>query len=86
MQRLLLFSALLLVVAGVQANSWWDNFKPTNSNVRLTQTNLPIVWIDVDGEMIDTEDRITAKMKIIHNGNGQLNYADTVAHPGQNID
>ena len=86
MQRLLLFSALLLAVAGVQAYGSWDNYKPYNTNVRLTQTNLPIVWIDVDGEMIDTEDRITAKMKIIHNGNGQLNYADTVAHPGQNID
>ena len=86
MRRLLLLVTLVLVAVSAQANSWWDNFKPTNSNVRLTQTNLPIVWIDVDGTMIDTEERITARMKIIHNGNGQLNYADTVAHPGQKVD
>ena len=76
-----------MAMAGtVQANSWWDNYKPDNRNVRLTSTNLPIVWIDVDGEYIDREERITARMKIIHNGEGELNYADTVRHPGQNID
>ncbi len=86
MRQFLLLSALLLVAIAAQANYWWDNFAPDNTRVRLTQTNLPIVWIDVDGEMIDREERITARMKIIHNGDGQLNYADTVAHPGQHID
>ena len=85
--RLFLFAvAALALAAPSHANSWWDNYRPDNSNVRLTSTNLPIVWIDVDGQYIDRDERITARMKIIHNGNGQLNYADTVAHPGQRID
>ena len=32
------------------------------------------------------KDRIGGHMKIIHNGDGRLNYGDTVAHPGQHID
>ena len=87
MKRLLLLAVAVLTLAGsAHANSWWDNYLPDNTNVRLASTNLPIVWIDVDGQYIDRDVRITARMKIIHNGDGQLNYADTVAHPGQNID
>ena len=52
----------------------------------IDSTNLPIVWIDVDGQMIMRYHRIDARMKIIHNGKGRYNYADTIAHPGQNID
>ena len=83
---LLLVVAVLTLVGTARANSWWDNYRPDNRNVRLTSTNLPIVWIDVDGNYIDRDERITARMKIIHNGDGSLNYADTVAHPGQTID
>lgn len=87
MKRFLLLATLLLAVAGTaHANSWWDNYMPDNRNVRLTSTNLPIVWIEVDGNHIDRDERITARMKIIHNGDGSLNWADTVAHPGQHID
>ena len=68
-----------------RAWSWW-NYPPDNENVNITSTNLPIVWLDVDGEYIDRYERITARMKIIHNGDGQLNWADTVAHAGQHID
>ena len=68
-----------------RAWSWW-NYPPDNENVTITSTNLPIVWLDVDGEYIDRYERITARMKIIHNGDGQLNWADTVAHAGQHID
>ena len=86
-RRLILLAMAVLTLAGTaRANSWWDNYRPDNKNVRLTSTNLPIVWIDVDGNYIDRDERITARMKIIHNGDGNLNYADTVAHPGQNID
>ena len=86
-KRFLLLATLLLAVSGTaHANSWWDNYMPDNRNVRLTSTNLPIVWIDVNGNYIDRDERITARMKIIHNGAGSLNYADTVAHPGQTID
>ncbi len=74
--------ALSLSVWGQRA----DNYPPDDMTVNITSTNLPIVWIDVDGAQIDTEERITAHMKIIHNGDGNLNYGDTVAHPGQHID
>ena len=87
MRRLLLLVVAVLMLTGTaRASSWWDNYAPDNKKVRLTSTNLPIVWIQVDGQYIDSNERITARMKILHNGNGQLNYADTVAHPGQKID
>ena len=87
MRRLFLFVVALLATSGIAfAGSWWDNYTPDNKNVRLTTTNLPIVWINVDGQYIDRDEYITARMKIIHNGKGQLNYADTVRHPGQTID
>ena len=86
MKRLLLLAMAMLALA-TTARAWgWWNYPPDNEDVNLTSTNLPIVWIDVDGQYIDRYERITAQMKIIHNGEGQLNYADTIAHPGQNID
>lgn len=86
MKRVLLLAVALLTLAGTtQAWNWW-NYPPDYEFVELTSTNLPIVWIDVDGEYIDRYERITARMKIIHNGEGKLNWADTVAHPGQTID
>lgn len=63
-----------------------DNYPPDDMTVVIDSTNLPIVWIDVNGAMIMRDDRIGARMKIIHNGKGQLNYGDTVAHPGQHVD
>ena len=87
MRRLVLLVVAMLALSGtVHAGSWWDNYPPDNQKVRLTSTNLPIVWLNVDGKYIDRNQRITARMKILHNEGGQLNYADTVAHPGQHID
>lgn len=65
-----------------------DNYRSLlrNANVKVEQTNLPIVFINVGGKMILRDNYILGKMTIIHNGDGQTNYADTVAHPGQNID
>ena len=83
---LLLLAAILTLASSARADASWWNYPPDNDRVRLTSTNLPIVWIDVNGEIIDRDERITARMRIIHNGDGQLNYADTVAHPGQRID
>ena len=86
MKRLLLLAMAMLALA-TTARAWgWWNYPPDNEDVNLTSTNLPIVWIDVDGQYIDRYERITAQMKIIYNGDGQLNYADTIAHPGQTID
>ena len=62
------------------------NFPPDDPHVKLTSTNLPIVWIEVDGAAISREDRVPAHMKIIHNGDSALNWADTVTHRGQRID
>lgn len=79
--------ALTLAATPARAQSG-DNYRSLlrNRNVRVTQTNLPIVFITVNGRMIRRDDYVLARMKIIHNGDGQLNYADTVAHPGQTVD
>lgn len=64
-----------------------DNYPPTkNAQVKLSETNLPIVFIDVNGKMILREERITAKIKIIDNGTGKTNYADLAARPDQKVD
>ena len=81
----LLVMAVFAMTGTAHAWSWW-NYPPDDENVQVNSTNLPIVWLDVDGQIIDRYERITGRMKIIHNGEGQLNYADTVAHPGQHID
>ena len=86
MRQFLLIVATLTVAIGARANWWWDNFEPINPQVKLTETNLPIVFVDVDGEMIDRDERITARIKVIDNQGRQLNYADTVSHRGQRVD
>jgi len=83
-QVLALAVAAVLVVASCDKRP--SNFPPDNTGVRLDSTNLPIVWIEVDGDSIMRDTRIQARMRIIDNGEGRLNYADTVAHPGQHID
>ena len=82
---LLLLLVLSLATTSV-SHARLPNFPPDYIMVRLTSTNLPIVWITVEGRTIDRNERITATMKIIHNGDGQLNYADTVAYPNQHVD
>ena len=86
MKRLLLFSIMVLSLGLLASADSPDNYPPDDTTVTIDSTNLPIVWIDVDGAMIMREERITARMKIIHNGDGMLNYGDTIAHPGQHID
>ena len=84
MKRQLLWFTVLLW-AGCLAAQGQAIGAPHNKYVRLTSTNLPIVWLTVDST-VQQNQRITARMKILHNGDGQINYADTVAHPGQHID
>ena len=84
MKRLFFITMLVLMLAGCKHEA--VNFPPDDTGVVLTSTNLPIVWVEVRGKTIDRYERIDARMKIIDNGQGQLNYADTVAHPGQRID
>ena len=77
--------AAILAVAAA-CNRQPVNYVPDNAHVKLDSTNLPIVWIEVGGDSISRFVRTSAHMKIIHNGEGMLNYADTVAHKGQHID
>lgn len=81
-----LFLSLLLLSSSVICAQRSDNYKPDNKNVVFTETNLPIVFIDTQNQMIDRENRITAKIKIIDNGKGQPNYMDTIAYPNQKAD
>lgn len=56
--------------------------------VKLTETNLPIVLINTNGlcNQMTQERNISARMCIIHNGEGQLNHADTAAYREQRME
>ncbi|MBO4803009.1 MAG: CotH kinase family protein [Muribaculaceae bacterium] len=84
MKRFVVLLAIV-VLAGLLPSSAVLLSSPINKNVKLKSTNLPIVWLTADGTM-NHDERITARMKIIDNGTGQLNYTDTIAHPGQHVD
>ena len=86
MKRFLIMLALVLTTCRLAQAQDPNNYPPDDTTVEIDSTNLPIVWIDVDGATITRTDRISARMKIIHNGKGRLNYGDTVAHPGQHVD
>lgn len=86
---------LLLVFAGclvaVSSFAQWDgrewvadNFAPSQK-VTFTQTNLPLVFINVKGQVIHHGSRILGMVKIIDNGDGH-NYRDTIAHAHQKVD
>ena len=84
MKRLMLLT-VAIVLAGCFHAKAQAVCSPMNPRVKLTVTNLPIVWLTADST-VGRYQRITARMKIIDNGYGQSNYADTVAHPGQHVD
>ena len=89
MRRLLsIVCCLLLLGHSYTMAQRSDNYRGLlrDPTVKIDQTNLPIVFINLDGRMILRDSYVLARMKIIHNGEGQLNYADTIAHPGQHID
>ena len=77
---------ILLLLALTACRHKPVNFPPDHVDVALTSTNLPIVWIEVNGRTIDRYERIGARMKIIDNGKGKLNYADLKSYPNQHID
>ena len=64
---------------GVDTSS--TNFRPS-SNVSFSETSLPIVFLNVEGQTIQKKDKILAYMTVIDNGDGH-NYRDTIAHPSQ---
>lgn len=65
-----------------------DNYRSLlrDKNVKVESTNLPIIFIEAGGRMILRDSYVLAKMKIIHNGEGQTNHADTISWPGQHVD
>ena len=77
---------VMMLVLGACVKPVVHNFPPADKSIQLDSTNLPIVWIDVDGDSIMRNKRIGGHMKIIWNGKGRMNYADTIAHPGQHVD
>ena len=81
-----LFLLMLTLLALVSCSKRAENHPPDNTGVRLDSTNLPIVWIEVDGRPIQRDNRVAARMKVIDNGMGRMNYSDTLRHPGQVID
>ncbi len=85
-QLTILMTAVCLLLGSMTAAHAAVNYPPQDTTITITSTNLPIVWIEVGGDSIMRDQRITGRMRIIHNGDGQLNWADTVAHPGQHID
>lgn len=82
---LLLFGAVVGILCAQAQDP--SNYKGLlrDQNVKVTSTNLPIVFMNVNGVQIDREVRILARMKVIDNGAGQLNYGDTIAHPNQGV-
>ena len=86
MRHSFLFIVCLLLSTWTALAQRPDNYPPKNKTISIDSTNLPIVWVEVGGTMILKDEYITARMKIIDNGEGRLNYGDTVAHPDQTID
>ena len=86
MKRIYILLLLLIVMSGTVNAQGEPSYRPINQGVKLDSTNLPIVLINLNGAVVGTQDRVTARMTIIHNGDGGINYRDTVAHPGQHID
>lgn len=82
---LLCLLTLFLLPAKAQQ---WDNYRNNlrDKNVKITSTNLPIVFINVGGTTIQKNSYVLGRMKIIDNGPGQLNYGDTLANPYQGVD
>ncbi|MBQ8046532.1 MAG: CotH kinase family protein [Prevotella sp.] len=85
----LLTLCLTAVLCSLSAHAQrWDNYRNSmaNQNVQLDETNLPIVFIEVDGRTIQRDSYVLGRMKIVDNGPESLNYGDTIARPDQHID
>ena len=63
---LLLAPCCIGSVSAQQSDNYRNRLR--NALVKVEETNLPIVFINVGGKTILRNDYILAKMKIIHNG------------------
>lgn len=89
MKRLLLFSLVICLCFSRSYGQWGvdsdsKNFRPS-TNVSFTSSSLPLVFITVDGKVIQKESKILGTMKVINNSDGK-NYTDLTAYPNQKVD
>ncbi|MCB9219640.1 MAG: CotH kinase family protein [Ignavibacteriales bacterium] len=68
--RQILFNSFLIIIFFYLENAFSQN---KISNVNIASSNLPLVFINTDGQTIKDQERITAQMGIIDNGNGVRN-------------
>ena len=91
MKQILLFTLFTITFIYAFADEYdSNNYRPDNSEIVISETNLPIVFIDTQygseqTRIIHKDYAIVARMKIINNANG-INYGDTIEHPNQTID
>ena len=78
-------SLLLILFPMLQCLAIAQSYPPVATDIRIHETNLPIVFINTLGHQIDRDEHVSAYMKIVDNPNG-LNYDDTIAHPHQPTD
>ncbi|MCH4147923.1 MAG: CotH kinase family protein [Prevotella sp.] len=83
--RKLLFSIVALLCAVSASAQRYDNYLPEVTNVSLSETNLPIIFITVNKAVIQRRNTIQGQMKIVDNGSGNLNYGDLTTHSSQNF-
>ena len=86
-QTLSIILSILFLAAGsaYSQNKWaMKNYPPMDTSVKVTSSNLPLIWITTT-DTISRHVRSLAYMKVINNDEGK-NYADTVAHPDQNVE
>ncbi len=84
MKKSLFTFVLCCFTLALQAQRY-DNYRPDITTVSLTESNLPIVLIETNGNTIARRYDIHATVKIVDNGAGNTNYADLSAHPGQTL-
>lgn len=84
MKKRLLLVIVLMSCLAMHAQQF-DNYRPDVATVPLTESNLPIILIDTNGNLVAPHYAINATMKIVDNGEGNTNYTDLSAHAGQTL-
>lgn len=62
------------------------NTMPDSTTVKIDSTNLPIVFVNTQGNTIERKEFVAAYVKIVDNGKDGLNYGDTLVYPNQKVD
>jgi len=71
---IILFVFVVSVTFYPQRNSVINNSSADQTQIQFTSSNLPIVIINTNGQDITSDEKITADMGIIFNGEGVRNY------------